>query len=202
VGAKGKDRYEQVTVRSRQEWRAWLAANHTQPESIWLVTYKKHMGELHLPYADIVEEALCFGWIDSLPRALDEERTMLLVSPRRRKSVWSELNRNRVARLTEEKSMTPAGLAKVERAKADGSWAILENLDKIPADLVAALAASPRAAAHFKAFSPSARRGILAWIKSAKKEVTRIRRIKEVARLAARNLKPGDPRAKPGAPKK
>jgi uncharacterized protein YdeI (YjbR/CyaY-like superfamily) len=201
VGAKGKAGFAQVTARSRAEWRQWLVANHLRQESVWLVTYKKHLGDLHLPYNDIVEEALCFGWIDSLPRALDEKRTMLLISPRRRGSVWSQSNKDRVGRLIEQGRMSPAGLKKVEEAKADGSWSLLDNLDKIPSDLVAALAADSRAASNFKEFSPSAKRGILAWIRMAKTEQTRLRRIGQTVGLAAENLKPNQPRPKRPRPK-
>jgi uncharacterized protein YdeI (YjbR/CyaY-like superfamily) len=201
VGAKGKAGFAQVTVRSRAEWRQWLVANHLREESVWLVTYKKHLGDLHLPYNDIVEEALCFGWIDSLPRALDKKRTMLLISPRRQGSVWSQSNKDRVDRLIKQGRMSPAGLKKVEEAKADGSWSLLDKLDKIPSDLVAALAADSRAASNFKEFSPSAKRGILAWIRMAKTEQTRLRRIDQSVRLAAENLKPNQPRPKRPGPK-
>jgi uncharacterized protein YdeI (YjbR/CyaY-like superfamily) len=176
-------------------------SNHLRQESVWLVTYKKHLGDLHLPYNDIVEEALCFGWIDSLPRALDEKRTMLLISPRRRGSVWSQLNKDRIDRLVEQGRMCPAGLKKVAQAKEDGSWSLLDNLDKIPSDLAAALAADSRAASHFKEFSPSAKRGILAWIKMAKTEQTRLRRIGQTVRLAADSRKPNQPRPKRPRPK-
>jgi len=185
MGAKGRDRLRKVAVRSRAEWRAWLRANHMARESIWLVTYKKRMGRLHLPYDDIVEEALCFGWIDSLRKALDEERTMLLVSPRRRGSAWSPLNKDRVARLITQGRMTAAGLKKVEEAKADGSWSVYDHLDTIPSDLAAALATNSRASSNFVKLPPSIKRGILAWIESAKREETRLRRIRTTVRLTA-----------------
>jgi uncharacterized protein YdeI (YjbR/CyaY-like superfamily) len=185
------DQYEQVEVTSRQQWRDWLAAHHPQAVSIWLVTYKKHCGENYLGYDAIVEEALCFGWIDSLPRKLDADRTMLLLSPRRAKSPWSKLNKERVAKLEAAGQMTAAGWAKVERAKADGSWVFLDDVEAlvIPADLAAALAVNGQAQAYFEAFSPSSKRGILQWIKSAKRSQTRQQRIEKTAAMAAENKK-------------
>jgi len=189
--AKALDQYEKVEVTSREQWRAWLAANHEQPVSIWLVTYKKHTGDKYLSYDAVVEEALCFGWIDSLPRRLDGDRTMLLLSPRRAKSPWSKLNKERVARMEAAGLMTAAGWAKVERAKADGAWVFLDDVEAlvIPEDLAAALAAKERAKDYFEAFSPSSKRGILQWIKSAKRSETRQKRIEKTAAMAAENKK-------------
>lgn len=184
------DRFERVTVASRAELRAWLAANHDRDEAIWLVTFKKGGGRPHVPWSDVVDEALCFGWIDSLPRKLDAERTMLLLSPRRPGSRWSRINRDKVERLTAAGLMTPAGAA-----KADGSWQALDTVDAllVPDDLAAALAGHPPAAARFAAFSPSSRRGILEWIAAARRPDTRARRITETAELAARNIKANHP---------
>jgi uncharacterized protein YdeI (YjbR/CyaY-like superfamily) len=185
------DRFQQVEVTSRGQWRDWLVAHHHQADSIWLVTYKKHAGNRYLPYDAIVEEALCFGWIDSLPRRLDADRTMLLLSPRRPKSAWSKLNKTRVARLMDQGLITPAGLAKIEQAKADGSWTFLDDVEAliIPADLATALAQNPTADAYFEDFSPSAKKGILQWIKSAKQAATRQKRIAKTVEFAAQNLK-------------
>lgn len=185
------DSYERITVSSRAEWRAWLAAHHGRPEGIWLVTWRKGEGRPHLPWGEIVDEALCFGWIDSLPRKLDAERTMLLVSPRRPGSRWSAVNKIKVERLIEGGLMTPAGLAKIEAAKADGTWCALDEVCalKVPADLAAALAANGEAATRFAAFPPSARRGILEWIAGAKRPETRSKRVAETARLAAQGVR-------------
>lgn len=184
-----KRRFEEVEVTSRVQWRRWLAANHEQTESIWLVVYKKHQPSLHLAYDDIVEEALCFGWIDGLTRKLDADRTMLLLSPRKPKSTWSRLNKERVRKLVKRRLMTDAGRAKVDRARRDGSWNILDDVEAlvIPDDLAQALRKNPRAKAHFDAFPPSSRKGILWWIKSAKRDATRRKRIAETVRRAARN---------------
>jgi uncharacterized protein YdeI (YjbR/CyaY-like superfamily) len=184
-----------VQVESRAQWRAWLAENHTQADGIWLVTFKKQMGDKYLPYDDIVEEALCFGWVDSLPRKLDDERTMLYISPRRKGSPWSRLNKTRVEKLIAAGLMTEAGMTLIEQAKADGTWTIYDEVEDliIPPDLAAALAANPDAQKHFAAFSDSAKKGILWWIKSAKRAATREKRINETVRLAAQNIKANFP---------
>ena len=181
---------QRVEVLSRQEWRDWLADHHEQPESIWLITHKKHT-DCYLAYGDIVEEALCFGWIDSLPRKLDENRTMLLLSPRQPKSVWSKLNKARVAALLNQQRIMPAGLRKIEQAKADGSWSFLDDVEAliVPEDLAIALTKLPLAQQNFDAFPPSAKKGILQWIKMAKREPTRQQRIEKTVTLAAQNIK-------------
>lgn len=178
-----------VQVEGRAEWRAWLTANHTRADSIWLVTFKKAAGKRYLPYDNIVEEALCFGWIDSLGRTLDQERTMLLLSPRKAGSGWSKVNKERIERLIAQDMMAAPGLAKIERAKADGSWWRLDQVEAliIPDDLARALASYEGATANFEAFPRSAKRGILEWIMQAKRLETRAKRIQETARLAAAN---------------
>jgi uncharacterized protein YdeI (YjbR/CyaY-like superfamily) len=176
-----------VQVESRTAWRSWLEANHGQAESIWLVTFKKAAGARHLPYDAIVEEALCFGWVDSLPRKLDAERSMLRLSPRKPGSAWSKVNKDRIARLIAEGRMHPAGLMKIEAAKADGSWSKLDGVEtlEVPPDLAAAFEAHPGSSAQWAGFPPSTRRGILEWIVQAKTPETRGKRIAETARLAA-----------------
>jgi uncharacterized protein YdeI (YjbR/CyaY-like superfamily) len=176
------DRLERVEVKSRAQWRKWLEAHCESKESIWLVTYKKAAGQWHLPYGEVVEEALCFGWIDSLTRKLDERRTMLLLSPRRAKSAWSKLNKERVARLIESGLMMAAGREKIERAKRDGSWDALSDSDalRIPGYLAEALAGVPGARERFDGFSESMRRRMLAYLLSAKTEGTRARRTSEL----------------------
>lgn len=142
-----------------------------------------------MSYEDAVEEALCFGWVDSRPSKLDESRTMLYFSPRKPRSAWARPNKIRVERLTAQGLMRPAGLAKVEQAKQDGSWTRLDDVEDLvsPPDLVEALAALPPAAANWEAFPRSAKRGILEWIVQAKTEATRAKRVAETARLAQEN---------------
>ncbi|MGB3295930.1 MAG: YdeI/OmpD-associated family protein [Phormidesmis sp.] len=191
--------FEKVEVTSRQQWRDWLTAHPLQKESIWLVTYKKHTdasgdattANRYLAYDAIVEEALCFGWIDSLPRRLDADRTMLLLSPRKRQSVWSKLNKTRVEKLIADGLMRPAGLEKVQQAQADGTWTFLDDVEAliVPDDLAAALADNATAAKYFEGFSDSAKKGILQWIKMAKQAPTRQQRIEKTVTLAAQNIK-------------
>lgn len=185
------DALERVEVASRTEWRQWLRTNHRRTTGIWLVTFKKQVANKHLPYAAIVEEALCFGWIDSLPRKLDAERTMLYLAPRKPRSVWSALNKRRVGALIANKRMTVAGLRKIEAAKADSSWSAIDAVEAlvVPGDLMKALKARPCAMEHFNAFPPGSRKQILQWIHSARTEATRTVRIQEAAELAARNIR-------------
>lgn len=180
--------FAKVEVSSRGAWRDWLEAHAARTESVWLVSYRKGRGP-YAPYADLVEEALCFGWIDSLPRRLDERRTMLLMSPRRAGSAWSRLNKQRIERLAASGLMTEAGLAVIEAAKTDGSWTSLDAAGALetPADLAGALARLPNAGARFAAFPPSVRRGILEWIEGAKRPATRARRVAATAAAAAGN---------------
>lgn len=180
-----------VQIESRAEWRAWLAANHESAESIWLVTFKKGSGRPYVPYDDVVEEAICFGWVDSLPRKLDEERTMLLLSPRKPGSAWSKANKERAERMNAAGKMKPAGLTKIEQSKEDGSWTFLDDVEAlvVPEDLSAALEGHENAGENFAAFPPSSKRGILEWIKQAKKPETRGKRIRETAELASRNVR-------------
>jgi uncharacterized protein YdeI (YjbR/CyaY-like superfamily) len=174
---------------TRAQWRQWLKRHHASSDGVFLVTFKKATGEPRVEYDEAVEEALCFGWVDSKPAKLDERRTMLWFSPRKPGSAWAATNKARVARLIAGDLMQPAGLARIEAAKADGSWSKLDGVEalEVPADLAAALAALPPAAEHFAAFPRSARRGILEWIVQARRPETRAKRITETATLAARN---------------
>jgi uncharacterized protein YdeI (YjbR/CyaY-like superfamily) len=174
---------------TRAEWRAWLAAHHDRPTGVWLVSYKKATGKSQFDYNDAVEEALCFGWIDSKPNALDEERSLLWFAPRKASTGWSKPNKERVERLIAAGLMAAAGLAKVEAAQQDGSWTALDQIEAlvIPPDLARALAAYPPAAQYFEVFPRSVKRGILEWIATAKKPETRAKRIAETAELAADN---------------
>ena len=182
---------EDVQISSRAEWRSWLEANHAASDGAWVITFKKHMGERHVPYADVVEEALCFGWIDSLGRKVDEDRWKLLCTPRKPGSGWSRPNKERVERMVAEGRMTPAGAAVIEAAKRDGSWKALDAAAKLeePDDLRAALDADPAARRHWDAFPPSTRRGILEWIGNAKRPETRAKRVETTAAEAARNVR-------------
>jgi uncharacterized protein YdeI (YjbR/CyaY-like superfamily) len=176
---------------TREEWRAWLEKNHTRREGVWLVSYKKATGKPRFAYEEAVEEALCFGWVDSKGNKLDSERSMLWFAPRKPGTGWSRPNKQRVERLIETGQMAPAGLAKVEAAKKDGTWNLLDGVEslEIPPDLQKELDANPAASQYFEAFPRSIKRGILEWILHAKKPETRARRIEETARLAAQNIR-------------
>jgi uncharacterized protein YdeI (YjbR/CyaY-like superfamily) len=182
---------EQVYVADRAAWRRWLDANHARSPGIWLVFDRKSSRPERLAYGDAVEEALCFGWIDSLVNKLDDTRYVQLFTPRKPKSTWSRSNKIRVERLLAEGLMAPAGLASIELAKANGSWSSLDAVEALvmPDDLAAALAAIPGAAEKFAAFSPSARKAYLHWISQAVRAETRAHRVAEVARHAAANRK-------------
>ena len=174
---------------TRAEWRAWLEENHARDQGVWFVSYKKATGKPRVEYGEAVEEALCFGWIDSKANGLDDERSMLWMSPRKPGTGWSRSNKERVERLMAEGRMAPAGLAKIEAAKRDGSWSALDAVEalEIPPDLGRALDSHADARRHFEDFPRSVKRAILEWISSAKKPETRAARVGETARLAANN---------------
>lgn len=174
---------------TRAEWRAWLEANHSRAEGIWLISYKKAAAKPRVEYDEAVEEALCFGWIDSKPNKLDDQRTMLWFAPRKPGTGWSRPNKQRIERMLGAGLMAPAGLAKIAAAQQDGSWTKLDSIEdlEMPPDLTAALESYERAAEFFAAFPRSVKRGILEWIANAKTAATRAKRIDETARLAAEN---------------
>jgi uncharacterized protein YdeI (YjbR/CyaY-like superfamily) len=183
------DTAELVHAKDRAAWRRWLQRNHASSPPVWLVLAKKGASVPSVTYAEAVEEALCFGWIDSKANALDDERFKLWMAPRKPRSGWSAVNKRRIERLLAEGRMAPAGLAAIEAAKADGSWSRLDASHSltIPSDLATAMKRYRDARKHFDAFPPSARSAILEWIDAAKRPPTRAKRIEETARLADRN---------------
>lgn len=179
--------YPRVAVRDRAAWRKWLQANHGKSEGIWLALEKKGGPDHRLKLDEAVEEALCFGWIDSLPNKLDATRYLLLLTPRKPGSVWSKINKVRAERMIASGLMTAPGLAKIEAARNDGSWNSLDRVEAMhmPDDLAAALAANREAKTNFEGFSASARKGLLYWIDSAKRAETRKERIARAVVSAA-----------------
>lgn len=171
--------------------RRWLEQNHRQSGSVWLVLWKAASGRRAISYDDLAEEALAFGWVDSLPRKLDADRSMIRLSPRQSGSAWSRVNKARAERLIAAGLMAPAGLARIEQAKRDGSWSRLDAVEalEMPEDLTAALAGVPEAAARFAAFPRSSKRLILEWIAQARKPETRRNRVEETARLAGQGIR-------------
>lgn len=183
-----------VHADDRATWRAWLEANHAGTRGAWLVLWRPRSararsGPTVLDYEGAVEEALCFGWVDSTGGAIDDERTRLYFAPRKPRSGWAATNKARIERLLADGRMASAGLAAIQRAKANGSWEILDSAERleVPDDLAAALAALPTAALNFGAFPPSARKQLLTWVAFAVRPETRADRIRQVAEAAARN---------------
>lgn len=190
--------FPKIEFCSRQKLRDWLAANHLTADTFWLVSFKKHIEDRYLPYGDIVEELLCFGWIDTRTRRLDDDRTMYLVAPRKPGSTWSASNKQRVGKLERAGLMTAAGRRKIDAAKQDGSWNFLDDIENVivPDDLASAFKGNRTAQRQFDAFNKSAKKVILLWIKTAKREETRARRVNETVRLAAKGVKAAHPEAR------
>ena len=175
-------------VRSRQQWRTWLAKHHTSSPGVWLVRYKAHTGVKSIPYEDTVCEALCFGWIDSLIKRLDNERYAVKVTPRQPTSKWSDINRKRWAELKAAGLLTSAGLA---AAPTDNSYAPRPVIPDLPAYIAKALKAHLKAWEFFRELAPTYRRDFVVWIHTAKRPETRARRIRESIRLLAAGQKLG-----------
>jgi uncharacterized protein YdeI (YjbR/CyaY-like superfamily) len=174
-----------VHAEDRAAWRTWLEANHATETGVWLVSWRRGHGP-RVEYEEAVEEALCFGWIDSQGSNVDERRSKQYYAPRKPTSGWAATNKARIERLIADGRMAPAGLAAIERAKANGSWTLLDTVEQglVPDDLAAALAAHPPADASFAAFPKSARRAMLEWVAQAKRPETRSKRVAAIAERA------------------
>jgi uncharacterized protein YdeI (YjbR/CyaY-like superfamily) len=180
-----------VYAASEAEWRQWLKRNHDKQKSIWLIQYKKDTGVPSISYATAVEQALCFGWIDSKANKRDDNSFYLSFARRNPKSKWSQLNKTRVEKLIGQKKMTAAGMKMVDLAKASGTWDALNEVEAltIPDDLKAAFEKNKSALKNFEAFPASTKRGILEWISNAKKPETRALRIMDTVSKAAENIR-------------
>src|SRR3990172_3975065 len=180
-----------VHADDRATWRAWLEANHATSSGAWLVTWRRRSGRLGLDYEAAIEEALCFGWVDSTAGRVDDDRGKLYFAPRKPRSGWAATNKARIERLLAEGRMAPAGVAAIDRAKANGSWEVLDSAERlvVPADLAAALEGGAPAAANFAGFPPSARKQVLAWVALAMRPETRADRIRRVVDAAERNVR-------------
>jgi uncharacterized protein YdeI (YjbR/CyaY-like superfamily) len=178
--------------KSRQEWREWLQENHDKKQSIWLIYYKKKSNVPTVIYSEAVDEALCFGWIDSKAKPIDEHSFMQFFSKRKEKSVWSKINKEKIERLTEEGLMTKAGFEIIEIAKLNGSWTILDEAEAliIPDDLEIEFQQRSNAKDYFLSLSRSDKRNILQWLVLAKRQETREKRITEIVELAELKQKP------------
>jgi uncharacterized protein YdeI (YjbR/CyaY-like superfamily) len=189
----GPHGYELVHHDDRATWRRWLERHHATTKGVWVVSWRAQTGKPRVDYDALVEEALCFGWIDGHQKPVDDERIMQLLTPRRPGSAWASSNKKRVASLEQAGAMAEAGRRVVEAAKADGSWSRYDSADalEIPTDLEAALATNAAAAQNFDAFTDAAKRAILRWLIDAKRPETRAKRIAEAVRLAAQNQRAG-----------
>jgi len=182
------------SFKTREQWRAWLAENHASATELWLVFHKKHTGKIGLTYDEAVEEALCFGWIDGILKRIDEEKHMTRFCPRRKNSIWSERNKERVGRMIVAGRMTEPGLARVREAKENGQWektAVREDATVIPDELAEALAQDERAQMNFDKLAVSYRRQFIYWVGSAKRDETRRKRVAEAIRMIRANRRLG-----------
>ena len=189
IGSHSSDGRPLLQVETQEEWRTWLVQNHGDAAGVWLVSWEKATGKPFVPYTDAVDEALCFGWIDSRVNALDDERSIRLFTRRNPKSPWSRINKDKVARLMKQGLMAEAGASAVVVAQSNGSWTVYDEIEDlvIPSDLASALADNQTASACFENFPASSRKNILWWIKSARKPETRAARVSKTVELAAEN---------------
>ena len=185
----------QFYLKSGTEWRKWLTKNHNKVVEVWLIFYKKETGKPSIHYETAVEEALCFGWIDSLVKKIDEERYVRKFTPRKDKSVWSESNKKRVKKVITEGRVTEFGMRKINAAKKSGAWSkkikVPEISEAIPEDFVAALKKNKNAKDNFDKISPSYKIRYYMWINQAKKKETKEKRIKEAVKLLKQDSKLG-----------
>ncbi len=179
-------------VNTKEEWRQWLEENHHIEQSVWLIcnTRKSNLPIVH--WTELVDEALCFGWIDSTRKTIDEGSFMQLFSRRKPKSTWSKINKDKVQKLIENNLMTKAGFETISIAKENGSWSILDSVEEleIPEDLNEAFKIHEGSEIYFLSLSKSIKKMLLQWIVLAKRPETRKNRIDEIARQAALNKKP------------
>ena len=184
----------QFCASSREEWRAWLQQNHADASEIWLVYFKKHTGKPTVGYAESVEEALCFGWVDGLKKRIDEDRYAHRFSPRKAKSKWTPLNIQRARKMIEAGKMTEAGLVSFkQRLEYDKKFLQARTQEELelPAEMEAAIKLNKPAWNNFKQLAPGYRKQYVGWLVSAKKPATRARRLEEAIRLLASNKKLG-----------
>jgi uncharacterized protein YdeI (YjbR/CyaY-like superfamily) len=176
------------------EWHQWLERNHDKEKEVWLIHYKKNSGKHTVSYLDALEEALCFGWIDGKLKGIDEDKFALRYSPRKDKSIWSKVNKEKAEKLIALGRMRAAGLKKIEEAKNNGFWDKAytnKEVEEIPADLEEALSVNESARENFHRFANSYRNMYIGWVNNAKTGETRKRRIMEVVKQSALNKKPG-----------
>ena len=184
------ENFEKVEVTSKEELRDWLEQHHNQEKSIWLVTYKKHIEDKYVSVSEILDEILCVGWIDGVRRKLDLDRTMQLIGPRKAQH-WTKTYKDRAAKLEEEGRMKEAGRAAIRLSKENELWTFMDDVDALvkPDDLIKALEEHPPAMTFFNGMGDSSKRFVMRWIKLAKTEKTRAKRILQTAELAQQGKK-------------
>ena len=184
------ENFEQFEISDAKQLRTWLESHHAREESIWLITFKKSIPEKYVDRWSVLDELLCFGWIDGIRRKKDEHRTMQLISPRRTQH-WAKSYKDRIAILSDQERMHPAGLRAVNHAKETGLWTFMDDVDQliVPKDLGEALEQVPEARAFFSQINNSSKRFVLRWLKLAKTEATRSKRISKLVELSARGEK-------------
>ncbi len=177
---------------NEQEWRNWLKENHLEKQSIWLIYYKKSTGKKSLAWSEAVDQALCFGWIDSTARPIDEHTYMQFFTKRKPKSPWSKINKEKVERLLAEDLIAEAGHKIIELAKQNGAWTFLDEVEEliVPQDLFDAFELHTDSKEFFEGLSKSVRKMMLHWVVSAKQDITRQKRIHEIAEKAGLGMKP------------
>ncbi len=187
-----KEEVETFCPTSQAEWRKWLRKNHISKQSVWLVCYKKKSNKPTIAWSDAVDEALCFGWIDSKRIPIDNEKFTQFFSRRKLNGTWSKVNKGKIKQLIDNGLMTKAGFEIIETAKKNGSWTILDDVEKlkIPRDLNKELKNRTGSKKYFLSLSRSVRKAILQWVTLAKRPETRQKRIVEVAALAAKKTRP------------
>ena len=183
---------ETYCPKSRTDWRKWLEKNHQSKQSVWLVYYKTSTKVPSLTWSEAVDEALCFGWIDSTKKTIDKERYMQYFSKRKPDSTWSKINKDKVARLIQNNLMTKAGLDSINTAKQNGTWDIMQDIEEliIPEDLTIELNKYESSMDFFQSQSKSIKITMMHWVVTAKRIETRKKRIEEIARLAAKGMRP------------
>lgn len=180
-----------ITAKDSTEWRDWLKQHHATEKSIWLIIYHKQSSRPSVYYDEAVDEALCYGWIDSKPNKRDGESYYQFFSGRNPKSNWSKVNKKKIERLISAGKVSDAGMEMIRIAKETGTWTALEQVDQliVPEDMQLLFAQNPIAFKNWEKFPPSTKRGILEWIFNAKKSETRQKRIRETVELAKDNIR-------------
>ncbi len=186
------DQIEKFYPKSKAEWRKWLSQNHQSTQAVWLIYFKMSSNTPSITWSEAVDEALCFGWIDSTKKTIDDKSYMQYFSKRKSNSTWSAVNKAKVDQLIQQKQMTKAGLESIERAKQNGTWSLMDHVEQllIPEDLSNSLNKQKQNMEFFQSQSKSTQKILLYWVASAKRAETRAKRISSIVESAAQKKKP------------